>query len=122
MTKTYIPAFVVAVLLASFHFIATEGQWYVRYPGFDIFMHLLGGAAIALAVYCILRTFCPSLTPSFWKIVGLTFVAGVAWEAFETLYDIAGAPVGTHAYYIDSMKDLVNDTIGAAIASYFLKK
>lgn len=122
MNKTYIPALIVAILLASLHFIATAEQWYVRFTGFDIIMHLLGGMAIALAIYWTMSTFTPKWKPTFIRIVAFTFVAGVAWETFETIYNIAGAPLGTHAYYVDSIKDLVNDTLGAVVVSLFVKK
>jgi hypothetical protein len=121
MNKTYIPALIVTVALAAFHFIATAGQWYVRYAGFDIFMHILGGAAIALAIYWMIRTFLPSFQISFWKIVGLTLLAGIAWEAFEALNNIAGAPVGTLAYYVDTLKDICDDVLGSIIVAVFLK-
>ncbi len=122
MNKTYIPALAAVSLLAILHFIATEYHLYTRYPGYDIMMHVLGGLGIAFAVYWTLVTFVPRYAVSFWTIVVWTFIAGFAWEAMETMYNIAGAPVGTRAYYIDSVKDLVNDTLGAIIAAFFLRK
>jgi VanZ family protein len=50
---------------------------------------------------------------------------GLAWEVFESVYGIAGAEVGTFDYYVDSIKDLINDSVGAiigiVIASFFYK-
>lgn len=122
MNKTYIPALITSIILAAVHFVASENHWYVRYYGTDVFMHVLGGAALAFAIYWILVTFIPRFVPSFWMLVVLTFFAGIAWEALETLYNIAGAPVGTPRYYVDTVKDLCNDTIGALITAYFIKK
>lgn len=122
MNKTYIPTLITSALLAVLHFLASEGHWYVRYPGFDILMHLLGGMTLALAIYWTIVTFFPRYRPSFLRIVVATFILGIGWEVMETIYDIAGAPVGTTKYYWDSIHDLINDTIGAAIIAFFVKK
>ncbi len=122
MHKTYIPALLLVSLLAVLHFIASKYSLYVRYPGYDIGMHILGGAGIALSVYATLIVFFRFPRPSFWAVVIIVFITGFAWEAFEAYYDIAGAPVGTPAYYFDALKDLFNDTFGAVIACFFLKR
>jgi len=122
MNKTYIPALLAVTLLATLHFMASAGQWYVRYTGFDILMHVLGGIGLTLSIYWFLATFFPRYKASFWSLMFLTVFAGFAWELFEAVNNIAGAPVGTKKYYYDSAKDLVNDTLGAIIAAYFLKK
>jgi hypothetical protein len=122
MNKTYIPALIVVIALAVIHKIASANYWYVRFPGFDIFMHILGGAGIALSIYWILRTFFPKHKVSFWSIVVWTVLGGVLWEGFEMMNDIAGAPVGTSLYYLDTAKDLVDDTLGAVIAAFFIGK
>lgn len=122
MNKAYIPALLSALLLAILHFSASAWHWYVRYPGFDILMHILGGIALAFSIYWLIATCAPKYIPTFWWIVSITFLAGFAWEIMETVNDIAGAPVGTLRYYIDTIKDLCDDTIGALIAAYFIKK
>ncbi len=123
MNKIYIPTLFALALLAGLHFMAMDGSWYVRYPGLDIFMHILGGIGLALSFYWIFTTLFPRYSsPSFWHLIFWTFVAGVAWEVFEAMNSIAGAPVGTTKYYWDTAKDLVNDTLGAIVATYFLKK
>lgn len=122
MNKIYIPALLLVILLAVAHFIASKYSLYVRYPGYDIGMHILGGIGIALSVYATLFTFFKIQRPSFWAVIILVFIAGFLWEAFEAYYDIAGAPVGTRAYYFDAVKDLFNDTLGAVIACFFLRK
>lgn len=126
MNKTYIPTLIVLAALSIFHKIASEGHWYVRFPGFDIFMHILGGVGLALSTYWILVTFFSNYFraghPMFWTLMGFTVLLGIGWEAMEAFYNIAGAPVGTYAYYLDSSKDLVNDTLGAIIAAYFIER
>ncbi len=126
MNKTYIPTLISVAFLAILHELASNGHWYVRYPGFDIFMHILGGVGLALATYWILVTFFKKYfkagKPMFWTLIGFTFLLGAGWEVMEAMYEIAGAPVGTSQYYFDVIKDLVNDTLGAIIAAYFIEK
>ena len=125
MNKTYIPTLVAVTALAVLQYFASGGHWYVRFPGFDIFMHILGGVSLALAVYWILVTFFKRRFKAgkslFWTLVGCTFGLGIAWEIMEAMNGIAGAPFGTSAYYLDTVKDLVNDTLGAIIAAYFIE-
>lgn len=122
MNKTYIPALATGILLSVLNVIATANHWFVRYQGFDIFMHVLGGVALAFAIYWIMVTFFPRYKYGFWFVVLGTFILGVGWEVFEAVYEIAGAPVGTTKYYLDTVKDLVNDTLGAIIVCFILKK
>lgn len=122
MKKTSIAALILLVLLFIIHKLALDGQWYVKYFGLDIFMHLLAGIGLTLGINIILGLFFPNYKTTFWTLIGLTFLAGIGWEIFEALNDIAGAPFGTVPYWLDTAKDLVNDTLGAIIASYFLRK
>lgn len=126
MNKTYIPALGTVTALAILHKFASDGHWYVRYPGFDILMHILGGVGLAFATYWILVTFFSKYFkagyPMFWTLIACTFLLGLAWEVMEGMYNIAGAPVGTGKYYFDVAKDLVNDTLGAIIAAYFIER
>ncbi len=122
MNKTYIPAVISLGLLSILNYFASLHHWYVRYHGLDILMHILGGIGLAFAINWIITTIAPRYSPTFWYIILLTFLAGVAWEAMEAVNDIAGAPVGTAAYYLDTAKDIVNDTLGAIIAAFFLRK
>ena len=122
MRKTSITTLLALAILYGIHHFALAGQWYVRFNGLDILMHILGGVGLALSINLILLLFFPKYTSTFWSLIALTFIAGVAWELFEAVNGIAGAPVGTTAYYFDSAKDLVNDTLGAIIASYILRK
>ena len=122
MNKTYIPALLLVSLLAALHFIASAYSLYVRYPGYDIMMHILGGVGIALSMHWFLLTFFKNTKFPFWSVVLVVFLIGLSWELFEAYYDIAGAPVGTPAHYRDAIKDLFNDTLGAVGAWFFLRR
>ncbi len=86
----------------------------------DIPLHLLGGMGISFFIMAFLdsRTFIKNNNT--FIIVGSIFV-GIVWELFEIYYNITGYDVGTKMYYIDTAKDLVNDTLGAVIALWFIR-
>ncbi len=120
MNKIYIPAIASLLLLLLIHNIASQNHLYVRWYGLDVFMHILGGIGLALAIYWTSTTFFKSQPTTFLSIILMTFLAGTIWELIELHYNIAGAPIGTLRYYVDSVKDLLNDTLGAIFVGYFL--
>lgn len=120
MNRTYIPALLTLILLAVLHFLASAYSLYVRLPGYDIPMHIIGGAGLALSIYWIFVTFFKDIKVSILRVIILTILIGISWELLEYYYDIAGAPLGTIRYYLDTTKDILNDTVGALIAIYFL--
>jgi hypothetical protein len=86
-------------------------------------MHILGGIGIALSLFWFFKTLNKGVADKdiYTKVVIFTVVAGLIWEGIETYYNIAGAPVGTIAYYVDTIKDLIDDTLGSFIALFLLK-
>jgi len=123
MNKTYIPALLVLIVLLVLHCIGTEYHLYVKIGWYDIMMHVLGGVGIGLSTYWVLKTFVArDFGNYFWLIITITFFLGLAWEIMEAIYNIAGGPVGSRIYYIDTVKDLFNDTLGAVIAYLFIRK
>lgn len=108
------------LILAFTHIIGMYLYLYWSYWWFDILTHFLGGLSGGLAVYWVL--FCSGL---FWKkpvnffvmmlfTVACLLVAGVAWEVFEYVYDIADASEG---YLLDTSIDLIMDILGAVSAA-----
>jgi hypothetical protein len=122
MKKSSLPTLIILAVMYTIHKLALNDHWYVRYTGLDIFMHILGGAAIALSINLALALFFPRFNSTFWTLMLFTFAAGLFWEFFEGINGIAGDEVGTTGYYLDTAKDLVNDMLGAIIAAFFLKK
>ena len=112
----------IVILLLIMHLYGMAEHLYIKLWYYDIFMHILGGVSIAVSIYCILTLLRIEIVKSnSLNIILLTFIAGFAWELFEMYFDIAGAPLWTIPYYIDSSKDLLNDTIGAIFVSLILK-
>jgi len=94
-------------------------------PQYDIYLHIGGGFGIYLLVRAVLKSWKPGLENTAkgrWLILLGVLVVGLIWEGYEWYFDIAGAPVGTAAYYVDLVKDLINDLLGGVIALYLTRK
>ena len=110
MNKIILPVITLIslILLYVLHIYAIDYFWYLHFPYFDIIMHILGGFCIAMSAYFVLKN------PKY--IIFLTVLAGIIWEIFEVYYDISGWPIDSLAYKIDTIKDILNDTLGAIFA------
>lgn len=123
MNKIYIPAILVLVLVLVFHILGMNMHWYMQFSWYDIVMHITTGAGIALSALWFLETIRKDNLKSnlMWMVV-LTLAAGIIWEVFEVIYNIAGFHYGTLRYWVDSVKDLADDTLGSLIVYIFFKK
>ena len=120
--KLYLYTLLAAIITLLAHVAGLKSFYYTIFQ-YDIYMHILGGITIGLFLYALVSSFRPQLTQKRCKVIVGVFVIGVLWELFEAYYNIAGAPVGTKAYYIDTVKDLIDDIIGATITAFlFIKK
>lgn len=103
--------------------LANTFYWYSAMWWFDIPMHILGGAFLALIFSAI---FFKKLTPQpssniFIMIILGVVIVGAGWEGFEYVVQhfIKGLPL---ANFPDSVKDMLMDIIGGSIASFFVLK
>lgn len=103
----------VLILILILHLFGMYEHLYISYWYYDIILHILGGVGIALSALFILKN------PRY--IILITIVAGILWELFEAYYGITGAPVGSYSHKIDTVKDLVDDTLGALVV-YLISK
>lgn len=121
---TYVLSFSVLALLRYMHGVGLQGL-YLEYWYYDIIMHCLGGLGVGLLTLAVLRSFAPKYAPyllqkksrMMWAVICGAFVFGLCWELFEVYYDIAGYHLWTVPYYLDTLKDLMDDCIGGAVAS-----
>lgn len=120
--KIAIAAFVVSIGVLIAHIIGTNEYLYVRISGYDIPMHFFGGAAVTLGLATFLSAVFRGQAQKIWLLIVATALVATGWELFETHYDIAGAAVGTQWYWIDSIKDVIVGSFGAAVASWFIRK
>ena len=91
MNKTYIPAILVLIFVLIFHILGMNMYWYLEYSWYDIMMHIVTGAGIALSTLWFVETIKKGEAKKrLWIIIIATLIAGVLWEALEAKYGIAG--------------------------------
>lgn len=118
---TYISALVILFIVLKAHILGVNGLYYLI-PGYDIMMHILGGIGIALFVVALLRTFKQDSFFNIKFIVLSVFIIGIVWELFEIYFQITGHPLWSNLYFKDTIKDLINDTIGGLFVAYIVTK
>ncbi len=111
-----------SALLYYLHKLALDNHLYMQFWFYDIMMHFLGGVCVALLLYCVAVFFnCRFLLNKLSQIIILTFIIGVFWELFEVYYKIAGHPLNSWAYKLDTTKDLIMDTLGSVLVWIIVK-
>jgi hypothetical protein len=80
-------------------------------------MHILGGIMAGLFTFVFLQI--AKLSESTRNLVMGVLIVGVGWELLELFYRVDEL---TNWYWIDTAKDLINDTIGGLVAIYIWKK
>ena len=105
-------ALVLSGAVAILNHLAGVYDWYFYSQGFDRFIHLLGGIAIA--------TFVVGMFPVRRSIIFITLcvLVFVGWEIFEY---VAKLPQPAN-YALDTELDLLMDTLGAIVVYVFARK
>ncbi len=127
--------FLLGFILVIFvlHTLGNAFNWYWTFPWYDIPMHMMGGAFVAVVFLYLFgekwRGFDIRSNFRMTLVFGLGFVAliGVGWEMYEYLSAVylqnqyaltCGAPGGV----FNSLMDLFNDLLGAALALLIWKR
>lgn len=106
--------FILSLFLIS-QFIFTPTHLYYEIWWLDIPMHILGGAGVAMLAVSVLKYFNKEI--SFSRIILFVMIVGVVWEIYEYSmhyflgYDWNGM--------LDTIKDLVDDFLGASLVYFF---
>jgi hypothetical protein len=109
--------------VAVLHKIALSLSLYWSINWFDIPMHFFGGALIALITLFFIydeKFFnFPDKKPVtiFWAALSMTIIVGLGWELWEIFMGFTDVKLDL----IDTIADLINDTLGA-ITAYFYSK
>jgi hypothetical protein len=111
----YVAALLAIAATLILHVLGIQGSYYWL-EGFDILVHFVGGLGAGFGAAAVLGTLFPSMRPALWKVLALVLLTGLVWEVFEAIYDLLGYPFGSVPYYIDTVKDLIMDTAGGAVA------
>ena len=112
--KIYLYALVASAATLALDIMGVHGA-FRGVPLYDVFMHLLAGAAISLTILAVLWSLRVDTAHIARNILIGVFLAGIAWELFEITYNIAGYQLWTLPYYVDTLKDLLDDILGGVI-------
>ena len=108
------------VILGVLHVIAIYFYIYWTAPGFDVFMHALGGAFAGLfSLGMAQEIYGESLTRRkafFWAIIGAIFI-GALWECFEFCTGMTFTT--SHNFTSDTTIDMIMDVAGALLIYIF---
>ncbi len=119
--RIYFYSLVILCLVLITHIVGVNGM-YAACPSYNIFMHILGGIGVGLAVCAAVKLHGGNIAHKGRVIIIGVLVMGMIWESFEIYYNIASAPLWTMPYYIDTAKDLFNDIIGGGIIVFLCQK
>lgn len=116
----------ITLLIFGIHIAASFFFWYHFHPWLDIPMHLLGGLWLAFLTAYIIKKFGLRM-PSPFKLVAIVFILGLIWEFYEYgAYAILPRFVDIFEWHgldiKDTLLDLVNDLLGAAIGAVIIKR
>ncbi len=118
---TYIFALVILAIVLVAHMFGLTGP-YVTIPGYDIMMHILGGVGIGLFFAAFIKLHGQFIVNKRSVIIWGVIIVGLVWEYFEIHFKLTGHPLWSKLYYIDTVKDLIDDTIGALIVVYLINR
>lgn len=122
-SRYFIPSFSVLALVGILHWIASAHGYYWTVDWYDIMMHFLGGAWVALVALWIADSF-PRFSimryASLRNILLFVFAFGVAWEIFELIMCFSDPSMPD--YKLDTVIDLIMDTLGGLVATKLFKQ
>ncbi len=112
-----------ASAVVAFHWIANDTSLYWIFRWLDIPVHMAGGFVASLGFIWLAATilyFSRSARLKankawFWGILG-ALVIGILWEFLETAYGLSGL---RGIYFLDTIADIFNDTIGGVLGIFF---
>ena len=119
-----IEIFALAIIVAFFHYLALTFYLYWTVEWFDILMHFLGGALVALLSMFIFYTSGYLNFPKehflsvFAMILGSVLLVGLVWELWELFVGFTDVLVDQG----DTILDLIMDIIGGIVAFSYGKK
>jgi hypothetical protein len=117
--RAYLLSLLIMIVVACIHSWGMKGN-YVRFQWLDIVSHSLVCFGIALCIGQLVSDFLPRISRKRTLIILATLFVGILWELLEIQYNITGHPLWSYEFYFDTTKDLIVDTIGAAIATFIV--
>ncbi len=121
--RYFLPSFALMVFIAVLHWIGALSDYYSTTEWYDIPMHFMGGAWVALFGLWVTGTSYGAFLGPFVNIRNLflyTLAVGVAWEFLELALEFNS--LGDVGYWPDTMLDLVMDLLGTSVVVGIYKK
>lgn len=114
---TYLSALVIlgAVLIGQ---IVGLHSHLITKPLFHVIMHVAGGIGIALFTAALIESGLMRPRNRRRTVIAAALIAGIIWEAIEVYFKITGFRLWTTYYYLDTVKDLINDVIGGSLVAW----
>ena len=105
--------FIASSVLAVTHIIALTFYLYWQFPWFDVPMHVLGGAAVALGVLTLydFRVPIPKRWAKLLPVLSFVLIVALVWEYYEIFI---GIPVEAD-HLIDTIFDLIAGVVGGVV-------
>ncbi len=119
--RFFLPFLLSAVLVGGLDLLGVFFDLYWKYWWFDIPLHMLGGFFVAFCAFAFASYAKKSFTSHelLLFLVLTVLVVGVLWEVFEFTTDLV---LRENPYYLfDTVKDILDDSIGAVLAWLLLR-
>ncbi len=115
-----------ALIVAVLHFISIQFYFYWTIWWIDNVMHFLGGLTIGFVTFLFFRLryslgLNANLKSLFIIVIPAVIIVGIGWEVFE-LFSGTTFPSDGESYWQDTTYDLIDDTLGAIVATFFVYK
>lgn len=113
---------ILALVIGVLQVLGERFYLYWHWRWFDIPMHILSGFFIATALYIILSYRVPPRPYTlklFLLIYVVTLCIGLWWEYFEYSQHLIYA--ARHAYRVDTLKDIIDDSVGVLLSFLYLR-
>lgn len=115
----YALAIAVALGVASLHLLAIEHSLYWTFRWLDTPMHLLAGLVIGIGMGILLTSRMWRGRRFFFGVIAATLIIGTVWEIIE--YEAGVSSIEPY-FALDTLKDYVNDVIGALLGALLVQK
>lgn len=117
--KYLLPSIAVLLVIATLHVIFIHFYIYWRARWTDIPIHILAGLWIVLTLAWIVGWLFPHVEISFSRAIFWGLIVGGLWEIGELAIGINSAIA--HGYIADTVKDMVDDVIGAFFGFFVVR-
>lgn len=117
-TRLFKHTFTLFLIIGTLDFIAQKFYFYWTIWWYDMLLHFISGACVAMIALVLLNAFFRPVTLSKNKAMILSliavFIVGSIWEVYEWYFNISTLTEGAN-YYTDTSSDLILDMSGGLL-------